>query len=88
MKTFDAYQLISENEDRKVKATLWWTGTTIKSTDPELLRTLKGTYLPVGGYQFSDGEKFFNALPSLFRSGYEHLKSIKCDETGNEVKDD
>lgn len=54
---------------------IWWTGKTIESDIPKLLKELKGLYIT--DKKFSDGLAFFNLLPLHFRTGYLSLKRIK-----------
>jgi hypothetical protein len=87
-KQFSAYQLI--NKDDKVEGTVWWDGHYLRASEPEFLKRIKNTRIPVsfegtGVPEVSDGELFFDCLPLAFRNGFSYLKSIKVDENGKEV---
>lgn len=54
---------------------VWWTGKTIESDVPSVLKELKGIY--IADKKFSDGLDFFTLLPLHFRSGYITVKKAK-----------
>ncbi len=69
------YELRDNNNQDALIAKIWWTGKTIECSSDSLLRRLKGT--SIGELRFSDGIKFFNALPRHFRAGYQKLVRTK-----------
>lgn len=80
-KTFDAIKIMSGQNDTPL-ALVWWDGTTICSNSDSFLRRLKKE--EIQGYQFGDGEEFFNAIPSRFSNGYVYCKKAKVKD-GKEV---
>lgn len=70
------FEVISNAGDKpKILGTIWWTGKTIESDVPRLVKDLKN--VKITNKSFSDGLEFFNLLPLHFRSGYLTLRRVK-----------
>lgn len=71
-----AFDVISNAGDSpEVIGQIWWTGRSIESDVPRLMKELKGSV--ISDKRFSDGLPFFNLLPLHFRSGYLTVKRVK-----------
>lgn len=82
MKTFKAYTLHSANSDEPI-ATVWWDGHKLCASNDAILDRLKHHF--VDGMDYSAGEKFFEQIPRLYKSGYMFVKKAKVDESGKPV---
>ena len=81
-KSFDAYRLMSGQDD-SILGVIWWDGKLIRTSDENLTHQLKNA--DINGKCWADGEKFFKELPSRFSSGYVYCKKTRVDEEGKEV---
>ncbi len=74
-KVVSEYELRDNNNNDEVICSIWWTGKSIVCSDDSIQKTLKG--ISIGELRFSDGQKFFDALPRHFRAGYTKLVRVK-----------
>ena len=81
MKSYKAYTLHNASDDTTY--VIWWDGHKLCASNDAILRKLKQHH--VDGMDYSEGEKFFDSIPRIFRSGYLYAKKTKVDESGKPV---
>lgn len=81
MTTHPAYKLV--DDDDATVGTIWWTGSKLCASTPAILDRLK--HKLVDGLDIRSGEKFFNRIPQVYKSGYISAHKTTVDDEGKEV---